>query len=125
MKVFWIFFVLSGVVFGGEREVWYGADGKVVRVVEDGEAVEEIYQPPWERRAVERPEKEGVFSWDRRTYFGRGIGYPIYRSSYLRYPSNGRVGRYYPRRFNGYGFHRRGGFNHRGYGGGVRFKFRW
>lgn len=107
MKVFWVFFVLVLPVFGGEREVWYGADGKAVRVIEDGEEVKERFVPQWERREVDEAPREGVIQWDRRSRYSGGVIYPVHPGYFSRYP-RWHGGGYY------HGSHR--GHHHRGHG---------
>lgn len=110
MKALCLFLILVSSAFGGEREVWYGADGKAVRVIENGEVVKEDFTPQWEKREVEEPPREGVIQWDRRTSFSRRSYSPVY-------PYPGYSGSYYyGGGYGGHGWHGGGSHGWRGRG---------
>jgi len=128
MKAICLLILSGGLIFGGEREVWYGADGKAVRVIEDGQPVKESYQPPWERRevVVEKP-RGGEILWDQRVpssgvRYSEGSSFFRSGSSYYQPFLRWNSGHYRAHRWN---VPWRGRSFHRGHGGGVRYHFLW
>ena len=105
--------ILTGfsTVGAAEKEMWYGADGEIVRAVKSSEAQRDAWQPQWVAREAEQANptraRSDYRSWNR-GWSGNGLY--VGRSIYV------------PRAFYGYaGCTHYGGSSY--YGGGTRGGF--
>lgn len=104
-KLIGIVFVLMGSVCAGEREVWYNAQGEVVKVT-SAEKVREAWVPKWKKQELAREEARAARNAGRvrhrgsRYYYAypRYYGWGGYYSGYYGYHGHRHYGCYSPSR---------------------------